>query len=264
MLLPLRLLLAIALLPLRLLFKLPWRLILEVKLIAIGFAAGLAAAYGLHLRDAYRTWGLVPGDRQREMPGDDAVPNARIVDTRSLSIEAPPAEVWPWLVQLGYGRGGWYGFSRMDSTGSPAGTAADRVLEEFQDLAVDDVVPTHAGGGFVVRELEAGSSLVLYLDSDMVKEQMAAAAAENDVDMEDATSGPFGRGFGEDMPDFRLSWAVSLEPEGDDGTRLISRYRVKVKLRGTKKQVGFRVIRYGLFASIRRLMLGLKENVEQA
>ena len=104
MLMPIRLLFALVLLPVRLFFKLPLRLILEIKLIALGFAAGLAAAYGLHLRDAYRTWGLVPGDRQRTMSGDDAVPGARIVDTRSLTIEASPADVWSWLVQLGYGR----------------------------------------------------------------------------------------------------------------------------------------------------------------
>lgn len=264
MLLPIRLLLTLISLPFRLFLKLPLRFILEVKLIAIGFVAGLAAAYGFHLRDAFRTWGLVPGDKQRQMPGDDAVPDAGIVDTRSLSIDAPPAAVWPWLVQLGYGRGGWYGFARMDSTGTPSGTAADCILDEFQDLAVDDIVPTHAGGGFVVRALEPAESLVLYLDSAMVVEQMTAAAGASDTIDVSASSGPFGRGFGEDMPDFRLSWSVMLEPDGTDGTRLVSRYRVKVDLRGAKKQVGFRVIRYGLFATIRRLMLGVKERVEGA
>ena len=264
MLMPIRLLFALVLLPVRLFFKLPLRLILEIKLIALGFAAGLAAAYGLHLRDAYRTWGLVPGDRQRTMSGDDAVPGARIVDTRSLTIEASPADVWSWLVQLGYGRAGWYGFARMDSTGTRSGAAADTILDEFQDLAVDDIVPTHAGGGFVVRELEAERSLVLYLDSSMVNEQMAAAAAEAVPTDVAASYGPFGRGFGDDMPAFKLSWAVELEPDGKGGTRLISRYRAKADLRGTKKRVGFRVVRYGLFATTRRLLLGLKERAEGA
>jgi hypothetical protein len=264
MFLPIRLFFALVLLPVRLFLKLPLRFILEIKLIVLGFVAGLAAAYGLHLRDAHRTWGLVPGDKQRAMSGDDAIPGARIVDTRSLSIDAPPSAVWPWLVQLGYGRAGWYGFSRMDRTGAPSGAAADSILEEFQDLAVDDVIPTHAGGGFVVREVEAERSLVLYLDSSMVNEQMAAAAAEAVPTEVSASYGPFGRGFGDDMPEFKLSWAVELEPDGESGTRLISRYRVKADLKGTKKKVGFRVVRYGLFATTRRLLLGLKERVEDA
>ena len=83
---------------------------------------------------ARRAAGLGPrpgGCRPRRSPAMTWSRNAGIIDTRSLVIDAPPAAVWPWLVQLGYGRGGWYSYDRMDM----AGRSADRILPEFQDLA---------------------------------------------------------------------------------------------------------------------------------
>ncbi len=96
MLLPVRLLLAIVRLPIRLFFKLPLRLMLEIKLIVLGFLAGVGVGVAIHVRDAYRTWGLADGEAELELTGDDVVPDAELTDTRSLAIAAPPADVWPW------------------------------------------------------------------------------------------------------------------------------------------------------------------------
>ena len=153
------------------------------------------------------------------------------------------------------------------------------ILEEFQELNVDDVLPTHAGGGFRVAVADVDEALVLELDSASVRAQMAALADEADDDDEDAADtddaadaegsgpaaarGPFGRDFGSsDMPDFHLSWAFVLLPEGDEHCRLVSRYRATVDVEGPKKAVGMRIAGYGLLAGLRRLMLGVKERVE--
>ena len=60
-----------------------------------------------------------------------------MADTRGITIDAPPEAVWPWLLQMGYGRGGWYSYDRLDMKGS-----ADEILPEHQALAVGDIVPT--------------------------------------------------------------------------------------------------------------------------
>ena len=99
--------------------------------IALSVLVGMALVFFVKLRQRAADVGCVPGDANRPLAGDDLIPDAGIVDTRSLVIDAPPSAVWPWLVQLGFGRGGWYSYDRLDMSGS----SADRILPEFQDLA---------------------------------------------------------------------------------------------------------------------------------
>ena len=68
-----------------------------------------------------------------------------------LTIDAAPTDVWPWLVQLGYDRAGWYSYDWIDNDGRPS---ADRVVPELQDLAVGDRIPMGPGMGPAVRALE--------------------------------------------------------------------------------------------------------------
>lgn len=264
MLLPLRLMLAVVTLPIRLIALLPLRLIAGLKLTVLAFLAGLGAGYAIHVKDVFDTWGRVRADIERDLPGDDLVPEPDLTDTRSLAIDAAADDIWPWIVQMGYGRGGFYGFGRVEDLRRPSTPAAETILEAFQELAVDDILPTHAGGGFRVAAIEPGRSLVLELDSAMVREQMAALADADDDDDDDGDDGPFGGdGGGSDMPDFRLGWAFVLEPEGDERTRLISRYRATVDVAGSKKAMALRIASYGLLAGLRRLMLGIKERAER-
>ena len=72
------------------------------------------------------------------MPGDDVVPRAQFNATRAMSIGAPPERVWPWIVQLGYGRAGFYTYDLLDNAGVPS---ADRIVDEYQNLKVGDLVP---------------------------------------------------------------------------------------------------------------------------
>lgn len=69
-------------------------------------AVTAAAAYGFAIRPWWRSWGVDPAASGALLPGDDLVPDASAIDTRAIEIAAPPAAVWPWLVQMGYGRGG--------------------------------------------------------------------------------------------------------------------------------------------------------------
>ena len=140
--------------------------------IALSMLVGMALVFLVKLRQEQQTWGVMPSDANRPLAGDDLIADPGIVDTRSLVIDAPPAAVWPWLAQLGFGRGGWYSYDRMDM----AGSSADRILPQFQDLAPGDIVPTHPGGGFLAKVVEPQQALVLYLDHELVRSQAEAAA----------------------------------------------------------------------------------------
>ena len=84
------------------------------------------------------------------MPGDDLIPDAAST-TRAITVAAPPEQVWPWLVQLGYGRGGWYSYDWIDNDGQPS---ADRILPELQQLQVGDQILMLPEMGPRVREIQ--------------------------------------------------------------------------------------------------------------
>ena len=143
------------------------------RLFILGAAvASAGAAIGFsRARAEFRSWGVDPAADHRDLPGDDLVPDAEAVDTRCMDIAAAPKDVWPWLVQMGYGRGGWYSWDQLDMN-MPS---ADRIVPELQELAVGDFVPTHPGGGFEVRQLEPEHALVLYADRALVDAQARSA-----------------------------------------------------------------------------------------
>jgi hypothetical protein len=241
---------------------LTWVAILLVALV------GVAAAVLFALRREQSRWGIDAADAIRVMPGDDLVAGANIVDTRSLRIDAAPGQVWPWLAQLGYGRGGWYSYDAIDMKGR----SAEGILPEHQDLSEGDLVPTHPGGGFEARVVEPGRALVLYLDDDIVREQAegiragsAGAAGVKAAKHEPLTPGLQAAGAmsGFAMPAFRASWAFLLEPEaGGTHTRLIERFRVFAPDGGAPARLGMPVMGLGVFAMTRKHMLGLKSRAE--
>jgi hypothetical protein len=81
----------------------------------------------------HRTWGASPEEIAAAMPGDDLRPRAQYLATRAITVSAPPDEVWPWLVQVGYRRGGWYANDLLDNFALPS---AREVIPELQDIHV--------------------------------------------------------------------------------------------------------------------------------
>jgi hypothetical protein len=238
--------------PIRFALKLMWRL----QLILLAAAAGFATGLFLLLREEQRSWGVAAGEAERELPGDDIISDPVAVDTRGLSIDAPPSAVWPWLVQMGYGRGGWYSYDRMNMDGS----SADSIVEELQQLSVGDTLPTHPGGGFEARIVEPERALVLYLDTELVS---GSASAEVDAGSSPAGLQAAGMMGGVTMAGFRGTWTFVLEPEAGERTRLIERFRLWTGQSGMPQQVGLPLMGMGVFAMTRKHMLGLKERAER-
>jgi hypothetical protein len=132
-------------------------------------AVGTGAALLALLVRAGRHLGALPSEVVAVLPGDEVEPTARVVTTRSIEIAAPPSEVWPWLVQMGYQRGGWYAIDALERLIGAGdfltGGSADRIVPELQDLAVGDRVALNDRSHLVVAHLDAPRALVLVLPS---------------------------------------------------------------------------------------------------
>lgn len=141
------------------------------KRIGFGMIGALAATAGavLWLERLGRRWGASDDEVRAALPGDEVVPHPMLETTHAVTIHAPAATVWPWLVQMGYGRAGWYTNSwwyklidryvfRVDMA------RADRILPHLQHLAVGDVIPDGPPGTayFTVIGLEPERVLALY------------------------------------------------------------------------------------------------------
>jgi len=97
----------------------------------------LFTIYSAWLREWQMTWGATKEEAARSMAGDELLHNPEFNATRTVEINAPPEKVWPWLVQMGYKRGGLYNFDQLDNGGIPS---AECIIPEYQDLKVGDLI----------------------------------------------------------------------------------------------------------------------------
>ncbi|MGZ4597219.1 MAG: hypothetical protein ACXV3V_09865 [Actinomycetes bacterium] len=138
--------------------------------VAVALAAGAVEGGLIRLG---RTYGSTRQERAARLPGDDIVAEPRVQTDHAVTIDAPPSAVWPWLVQMGWGRGGWYTARWVDRLLFPAnGPSADRVVPELQDIAVGTFIPDgppETECGLHVVDLQPGRALVLRSTSHLPK-----------------------------------------------------------------------------------------------
>jgi hypothetical protein len=207
---------------------------------------GAAAGYAFYLRPRFLSWGTTPEELQKALPGDEFVPHPRYISTRAVTINARPEDVWPWLVQMGQGRGGLYSYSWLENVVGSDLHNAERILPEYQRLKVGDVVrltpPERYNLSLVVAVIEPARALVL------------RTPAPPDGDRSKALEAGYPDG----------TWAFILEPVGERATRLIVRWRSDYK----PTLLGLLVNQFGLepvhFAMERKMLLGIKERAERA
>ena len=166
--------------------------------------AATAAAVGLAAASAYprarrwgRTYGATPVEVAATLEGDGLIPHADVTATRAVDVAVPPSDVWPWVAQLGQGRGGFYSYDRLENLAGCDIHSADHVEPAWQDVRVGDTVRLHPELALTVAVVEPPRALVLL---------GAAPSAE------EAT-----------VP-YDFSWAFVLRP-GPVGTRLVVRER---------------------------------------
>jgi hypothetical protein len=179
-------------------------------------AAGAALAYPLIVRPRLLTWGATKAESNSTLPGDNFVP-ARWQTTRAISIAAPPEKVWPWLVQMGFGRAGWYSYDRLErmiGIGDFAeGGSAQSVLPQFQSLAAGDAVPLGPDGGLTAVIVDPPRALVLRIAMNL----LTGAPASNDA-----------------RAVLDWSWAFILVPIGARSCRLVVRVRADYRPRAVR------------------------------
>lgn len=175
----------------------------------LGFLAATVAAsiaYVRAVRPWQLTWGATPEEVSRPLPGDDLV-QGKYCTTHAVAIARSPGEVWPWLVQMGYQRGGWYSYDRLERAigiGDFAeGGSARRIVPELQSLTIGDTVALSGNGGFTVVGLDPARSLVLRIPMDPLTGGRASTHSRVVLDW---------------------TWAFVLEPV-DQGCRLLIRVR---------------------------------------
>jgi hypothetical protein len=165
--------------------------------VAIAVAAiGSIAALALIGRGRLLRWGATDGEIATHQPGDELISDADVTATRAITIHRSPGVVWPWIAQLGQGRGGFYSYDFLENLVGCDIHSSDRVVPEWQQLGVGDEVRLAPTAGLKVAILEPRRALVL----------------------EGAL--PIAR-----RPPFDSTWAFILREQPDGTTRLLSRER---------------------------------------
>src|SRR5512132_700711 len=132
------------------------------KQLRIPIAALVAVVYWFPVRRWFSRWGTTPEELARAMPGDALSPNATEMSMQAVTVDADPEDIWPWLVQIGYQRGGLYSYDWLDRLfGFLDRPSATRILPEFQQLAVGDQIPLGRGPSWPVAVIEPRRALVL-------------------------------------------------------------------------------------------------------
>jgi hypothetical protein len=142
---------------------------------AIAVALALAG-YALLVRPRMLNWGATPDEVREPFPGEDLIPNGKRGGTMAITIDAPPSRLWPWLVQMGCDRGGWYSWDRLDNGGVPS---ADHVDPRWQEVAVGDRLASRADGKawFEVAAVEPERFLALRAPLDLAGHPFDTAGA---------------------------------------------------------------------------------------
>ena len=104
------------------------------RLVLLG-AGGAVAIYGAIIRPRLLTWGATRDEVSRRYTGDEVIPDATGGAVMATTLPGPPESLWPWLVQMGGDRAGWYSWDALDNHGEPS---ARRIVPEWQNLGVGD------------------------------------------------------------------------------------------------------------------------------
>ena len=196
----------------------------------LGFAA---AAYPALWRERCLNWGARPDEADREMPGDKLLPDAPLVSTRVIGIAAPASAIWPWLVQMGPGRGGAYAYDWIENLLGLNTHSADEIVPELQDLAIGDTIPLGKKMRMRIEILEPGHAMAMRSD------------------------------------DCTWVWEFGLYPEapsapGGNQTRLVSRNRLQNPGTGLwARALSLYFMEPGSLLMERKMLLGIKERAER-
>ncbi len=206
----------------------------------------VSAAYMLAVRPWQIRWGATDAEVSRTLPGDELVAQPQNRTTRAITIDAPAASVWPWLVQMGQGRGGLYSYEMLENLIGCDMHNANRVIAELQNTVVGDRVRMYPEGSgpppYTVAAIVPGRALILGHSTE-------PGGVPDKVTVE---------------TEWAETWAFVLQPADDDdgnSTRLIIRGRSTYT--DPVMSAVMSVVEPGYFLMERGMLFGIKERVER-
>jgi len=185
----------------------------------------LVFVYLVFLRPWQLRWGATDAEVKRSMPGDEIVGQPSFNATRAVTIHASAQNIYPWIVQMGVTRAGWYSYDLLDNLGRHS---AESILPQYQNIQADDLIPLSPDGkqGMRVKSFRK-NKWMLWWDK------------KGDT-----------------------SWVWEIHPAGEGNARLIT--RVRVKYRWFSSAVFFNLlIEFFDILMMRKSMLGIKRRAEK-
>jgi hypothetical protein len=201
----------------------------EIGAVAGAVVASLVlAGYPAVFRRMCLTWGARADEVVAKLPGDKLLPGAGLVTTRAITIKAPPEAIWPWLVQMGSGRGGAYTYDWIENLFGLKMHSANAIVPRWQNLKAGEDIPGGRGQAMRVEVLEPDAALVVR------------------------------------SKDHNWVWIFALVPAEDGSTRLISRNRIATaELPAAARLLYLYVMEPGSLVMERKMLLGIKERAEK-
>ncbi|BBY21256.1 hypothetical protein MSTO_14610 [Mycobacterium stomatepiae] len=196
----------------------------------------LALLYGA--RRYYRNWGTTKAECRMVLPGDRLVADPAVQTTEAIYIDAPTAAVWPWLMQMGLDRGGFYGCEAVMNLAGLGYRHTDRVHAQWQQLAVGDPVRLAPEGWLGLPDG------VTFSVAEIVPEKYLVLRATTSDPRWDAV------------------WSFHVQPHWEDRVRLLTRARVALRRPG--EVFAMELLRPVVAFGTRGLLLGIKRRVERS
>jgi len=203
-------------------------------LVALSLIGGATVACTVLARRWQLRWGATDQESEEPLPGDNLITHADLAATRAITIRASSSEVWPWIAQLGQGRGGFYSYDFLENLVGCEIHSADRIVPEWQDIGVGDEVRFAPEVGLTVGSLEQGRSVVLR----------------------------GGVPIGNNPPPYDFTWAFVLREEPNKTTRLLVRERYAYTRSWARLVVEPTEVLS--FVMSQKMLRGIKERAERA
>jgi hypothetical protein len=178
--------------------------------------------------------GATPAEVDAPLPGDALLADADLVATRAITIDAPPERVWPWVAQIGQGRGGFYSYDALENLAGSHIHSAATIVPEWQDVRVGDVVRLHPQLALEVARVEPPHTFV-------IKSAPTAPSTS--------------------PPPYDFTWAFVCDVTVDGGTRLVvrERYRYTTKTAPLVAEP----VAVASFVMTRRMLRGIRARAER-